>query len=179
MRDKYQNSISESIACALIAHDIKYTMSKNSPLAPQDMLCFSLYAAMHAMQAAYRPLLEPLGLTYPQYLVMSSLWGQDGISIGQIGHALQLDSNTLTPLIKRLQSAGLITRSRSTQDERQVLVTLTDTGRAMAQRAADIPSCVLKASDLTPMQADLLRDRLITLQKSLRASAEGPAPKPR
>jgi DNA-binding MarR family transcriptional regulator len=143
------------------------------------MLCFSLYAAMHAMQAAYRPLLEPLGLTYPQYLVMSALWGQDGLSVGQIGQALHLDSNTLTPLIKRLQGAGLITRTRSTADERQVLVTLTDAGRAMAQRAAEIPACVLKASDLTTMQADILRDRLTALQKSLRASADGPAPKPR
>lgn len=154
-------------------------MSKAAPLTPPDMLCFSLYAAMHAMQAAYRPLLEPLGLTYPQYLVMSALWGQDGLSVGQIGQALHLDSNTLTPLIKRLQGAGLITRTRSTADERQVLVTLTDAGRAMAQRAADIPACVLKASDLTPMQADILRDRLTDLQKSLRASADGPAPKPR
>ncbi len=154
-------------------------MSKDAPLTPADMLCFSLYTAMHAMQSAYRPLLEPLGLTYPQYLVMSALWGQDGISVGQIGQALHLDSNTLTPLIKRLETAGLITRTRSTADERQVLVTLTDAGRAMAQRAADIPACVLKASDLTPMQADILRDRLVTLQKSLRASAGGPAPKPR
>ncbi len=143
------------------------------------MLCFSLYAAMHAMQAAYRPLLEPLGLTYPQYLVMSALWAQDGRSVGQIGEALQLDSNTLTPLIKRLEGAELIVRTRSAQDERQVLVTLTAAGQNMAQRAAEIPACILKASDLTPMQADILRDKLTALQKSLRVRAEGPAPKPR
>lgn len=154
-------------------------MAKSSPLAPPDMLCFSLYAAMHALQAAYRPMLKPLGLTYPQYLVMSALWAADGCSVGQISEALHLDSNTLTPLIKRLEGAGLITRVRSAADERQVLVSLTDAGQSMAERAANIPACILKASDLTPIQVDILRNKLTALQKSLRVSAAGPAPKQR
>lgn len=87
-------------------------MPDDPALPPSHMLCFALYSAAHAMQAAYKPLLEPLGLTYPQYLALSALWAEDGQTVGQIGAALHLDSNTLTPLLKRLEQAGLLIRGR-------------------------------------------------------------------
>jgi MarR family transcriptional regulator, organic hydroperoxide resistance regulator len=132
------------------------------------MLCFALYSAAHAMQAAYKPLLDPLGLTYPQYLALSALWAEDGQTVGQIGAALMLDSNTLTPLLKRLEQAGWITRRRDSADERQVRLTLTEAGKALGQRAADVPSCFLDSTCLTLDQATQLRDDLTALRDRLR-----------
>ncbi len=109
-------------------------------LAPPDMLCFALHSAAHAMHAAYAPLLEPLGLTYPQYLALSALAAEDGQSVGTLGATLRLESNTLTPLLKRMEAAGWLTRRRSDRDERQVLLHLTDAGRALAGQAAAIPA---------------------------------------
>lgn len=132
------------------------------------MLCFALYSAAHAMQAAYKPLLDPLGLTYPQYLALSALWAEDGQTVGQIGAALMLDSNTLTPLLKRLEQAGWITRRRDSADERQVRLTLTDAGRALGQRAAEVPACFLDSTGLTLDQATVLRADLTALRDRLR-----------
>lgn len=109
-------------------------------------LCFALYSATHLVTRAYRPLLEPLGLTYPQYLAMLALWEQDDVTVGQLGERLFLDSGTLTPLLKRLQQAGLIDRQRAPDDERQVRITLTDRGREAKREARSIPSALLKAS---------------------------------
>ena len=95
-------------------------------LAPSDMLCFALHSAAHAMHSAYAPLLDPLGLTYPQYLVLSALSGRDPLTVGQLGAELRLESNTLTPLLKRMEALGWLTRSRNPKDERQVRVGLTD-----------------------------------------------------
>ncbi len=108
-------------------------------LAPPDMLCFALHSAAHAMHAAYAPLLQPLGLTYPQYLVLSALAAQDGQTVGTLGTTLRLESNTLTPLLKRMEAAGWLIRRRSDRDERQVLVTLTPAGLALAEQAAAVP----------------------------------------
>ena len=127
-----------------------------------DHLCFALYGAHQAMGAVYKPLLDPLGLTYPQYLVLITLWDQDAQSVGQIGAKLGLASNTLTPLLKRMERAGLLTRSRSANDERQVILTLTDAGRAMEAQAAHISGCILQASGLG-------LDGLIDLQTRIRA----------
>lgn len=132
------------------------------------MLCFALYSAAHAMQAAYKPLLEPLGLTYPQYLALSALWAEDGQTVGQIGAALMLDSNTLTPLLKRLEQAGWITRRRDSADERQVRLTLTDEGRALGDRAAEVPLCFLDRTGLSVEDAAQMRDDLNALRDRLR-----------
>lgn len=132
------------------------------------MLCFALYSAAHAMQAAYKPLLDPLGLTYPQYLALSSLWAQDDQSVGQIGATLSLESNTLTPLLKRLELAGWINRTRALGDERQVRITLTPAGRDLMTRATHIPNCFLDKAALDLPQAADLRAALSQLTTALR-----------
>lgn len=143
-------------------------MEEDTCLPPSQMLCFALYSAAHAMQAAYKPLLEPLGLTYPQYLALAALWDKDGQTVGQIGTTLLLDSNTLTPLLKRLEQGGWITRQRSTDDERQVRITLTAAGRTLQGEAAKLPPCFLDQTGLTTDQATTLRDALTTLRDRLR-----------
>ncbi|MFO3707509.1 MarR family winged helix-turn-helix transcriptional regulator [Xanthomonas codiaei] len=109
-------------------------------------LCFALYSANLAMHKLYRGLLKALDLTYPQYLVMLVLWETDGRSVSEIGERLYLDSATLTPLLKRLQAAGLVTRTRAASDERQVIIALTDAGRALRSKAGGVPEQVLCAS---------------------------------
>ncbi|MBN8292694.1 MarR family transcriptional regulator [Rhodobacter sp. NTK016B] len=133
------------------------------------MLCFSLYSTQHAMQAAYKPLLEPLGLTYPQYLVLSALWSNDGRKVGELGGELLLETNTLTPLLKRMEAAGLVTRKRDSRDERQVRVHLTEEGRAMQDRAAHVPEGFLRATGLSIPQLAALRDQLNTMRETMRA----------
>jgi DNA-binding MarR family transcriptional regulator len=110
----------------------------------ERQVCFALVVASRSVLGIYRPLLEPLGLTHPQYLVMLALWGETPLSVGRIGSLLQLDSPTLSPLLKRLQSAGLITRTRSGDDERQVDIDLTDAGRALREKALAIPPAVVE-----------------------------------
>jgi DNA-binding MarR family transcriptional regulator len=117
-----------------------------SPLALSNQLCFAFYSVSHAFSRAYRQFLDPLGLTYPQYVVLLVLWEQDGLTVREIGDRLFLDSGTLTPLLKRLESAGHIRRARDKKDERQVRISLTDTGRALREKAEEIPQqvgCVL------------------------------------
>lgn len=137
---------------------------------PADMLCFALYSAGHAMQAAHAPLLAPLGLTYPQYLVLSALDAQDGQSVGGIGAQVQLDSSTLTPLLKRMEAAGWIARTRSAADERQVIVSLTAAGRDLAGRARDVPACFAARTGMDLPQITALRDTLLALRDRLRAA---------
>lgn len=143
-------------------------MPDDPALPPSHMLCFALYSAAHAMQAAYKPLLEPLGLTYPQYLALSALWAEDGQTVGQIGAALHLDSNTLTPLLKRLEQAGLLIRGRDASDERQVRLTLTTQGQALRDRAAAVPLCFLDRTGLDRDAAAALRDDLTALRDRMR-----------
>lgn len=140
----------------------------DTTLPPPQMLCFALYSAALAMQAAYKPLLEPLGLTYPQYLALSALWAEDGQTVGQIGAALTLDSNTLTPLLKRLEQAGWVRRKRDTADERQVRLWLTEAGRALQEKAAGVPPCFLDRTGLDRDQAAALRDEVAALRDRLR-----------
>ena len=128
-----------------------------------NQLCFPIYAAANAIQKAYRPHLAPLGLTYPQYLVMLVLWERDGLSLGDIGRRLRLDSGTLTPLLKRLEVAGLLTRRRSDQDERVVLIALTEEGRALKAKAEPIPFRLAEAMHLEPAQALALKEGLEAL----------------
>ena len=116
------------------------------PLALDNQLCFALYSASLAMTKAYKPLLDALGLTYPQYLVMLVLWEHGSQSVSELGERLYLDSGTLTPLLKRMEAGELLSRARSTDDERRVQVSLTPAGRKLKARAARIPECMLAAS---------------------------------
>jgi DNA-binding MarR family transcriptional regulator len=134
-----------------------------------NQLCFAVYAAAHAFNATYKPLLEPLGLTYPQYLAMLVLWEEDGVTVSAIGSRLGLDSGTLTPLLKRLEAAGLVSRLRDAADERQVRITLTAPGRALKQKAKSIPQGLLCASGLKLGDIVALRGKLESLAANLRA----------
>lgn len=136
---------------------------------PDENLCFALYAASHAMSRLYRALLSPLGLTYPQYLVLLSLWSNSPQSVGSLGDAVALDSNTLTPLLKRMAQAGLVTRRRSTEDERVTVVDLTDKGRSMQGEAKGVFDCVLQATGLSGSEAAALRDEVLALRGRLDA----------
>ncbi len=111
-----------------------------------NQLCFALYSTSLAMTRVYKPLLDDVGLTYPQYLAMLVLWEKDGLMVSALGERLCLDSGTLTPLLKRLESSGLIARVRDTEDERRVHITLTAAGRKLKVKAAKIPGCILDAS---------------------------------
>jgi DNA-binding MarR family transcriptional regulator len=135
--------------------------AKTTPLL-DNQLCFALYSTSLAMNKVYRKLLRKLDLTYPQYLVMLVLWEHDGVTVSDIGARLFLDSATLTPLLKRLEAGGLVTRTRSAQDERQVVVGLTDAGRAMAADAAAIQDGVLCAAGCAP-------DELLAIKRQLEA----------
>jgi MarR family transcriptional regulator, organic hydroperoxide resistance regulator len=118
-----------------------------------EQICFAVYSAAHAFNRAYRPFLAGLGLTYPQYLAMLVLWEQDGQSVKAIGERLMLDSGTLTPLLKRLEGNGLIRRRRGREDERQVLVELTEAGRGLRQKAGELPNpvpCAVADSGVPP-----------------------------
>ncbi|WP_174505153.1 MarR family winged helix-turn-helix transcriptional regulator [Streptacidiphilus carbonis] len=135
-----------------------------------DQLCFALYAASRAVTNRYRPLLEALGLTYPQYLVLLVLWEHGTVPIKDIGGALQLDYGTLTPLIKRLETAGLVRRERRPEDERTVLVTLTEQGRDLRERARSVPGDIGDAMGLTTSQFDQARQLLRLLTANVTAS---------
>jgi len=124
------------------------------------MICFDLYSASRAVTAVYRRLLEPLGLTYPQYLVMVSLWDRDGRTVRELIDALDLDYGTVSPLLKRLQGGGLLERTRRPDDERTVLVTLTGAGRALRERAAGVPDAIRAALGLDEEETAALHDVL-------------------
>ncbi len=135
-------------------------------LAPEHMLCFDVHALGQAFNRLYRPLLGPLGLTYPQYLVMILLWAEAPVTAGGIAARLGLETSTITPLLKRLEAAGLVTRRRSALDERRVEVDLSPRGRAMQGEAAHIPACVEAAIGLDRAGIDDLRARLGRLRQA-------------
>ncbi len=134
-----------------------------------DFLCFGLYSASLAFSKLYRPMLDALGLTYPQYLAMTALWQRDGISVGALGERLFLESNTLTPMLKRLEALGFISRTREANDERQVSIRLTERGRALQSEAATIPACVFEATGLDRDEAIALLKSVARLRDHLRA----------
>ena len=136
-----------------------------------NQVCFAVYAAAHAFAAAYKPLLEPFGLTYPQYLVLLLLWEEDGQTMKTIGQRLYLDSGTLTPLMKRLETAGFVSRSRDAQDERLMRITLTETGRMLRQKALPFPDAIVCATGQSPARLKLLRDEIVGLRDALHANA--------
>lgn len=139
-----------------------------------DQLCFALYAAQRAVTAAYRPLLEELGLTYPQYLVLLVLWERGETTVKELGAALHLDYGTMSPLLKRLESAGLVRRERSAQDERSVRVALTGRGEVLRERAEDVPQALLTATGLSEADVTRLREELCRLtERAENAAARG------
>jgi DNA-binding MarR family transcriptional regulator len=167
---------------ARIIANKRQTMSRPSPtrsaptaLKLNEFLCFAIYSAGHAFNRAYQPLLRRLGLTYPQYLVMVALWENDEQTVGALGQKLSLESNTLTPLLKRLQVMGHLQRSRDLIDERQVLIRLTSTGRKLSQHALDIPDCILEASGLTAKDLQELLGKVAGLTKSLNRNNTSPS----
>ena len=145
--------------------------SRTDRLSLDNQLCFALYAASMALTKRYKPLLAPLGLTYPQYLVMLVLWEGDGIGVSQLGVRLQLDSGTLTPLLKRLEAAGLVQRLRDAADERRVLLRLTAAGRALRGRAAAVPTAIGKAAGCGLDELSRLTARLHRLRNEIDPSS--------
>ena len=139
----------------------------NVMLKLDNQLCFALYSASLAMTRVYKPLLDELGLTYPQYLAMLVLWERDGLMVSELGERLYLDSGTLTPLLKRLEASGFITRIRDVEDERRVHITLSAAGRQLKTRAAKIPSCILSASQCSLPELVALTQQVQALREHL------------
>ena len=148
-----------------------------------EQLCFALYAASRAMTGAYRPGLDRLGLTYPQYLVMLVLWEHRSISVSELSDRLQLSTGTLSPLLKRLENAGLLTRRRRTDDERLVQLTITDTGLKLLHETVPVRADMRTAVDMPAEEIRALLEQLNSLTGRLRAavapSAEPPVPEDR
>ena len=154
------------------ADDEPKRTKRSAPVRLDEQLCFALYAASRLVTRAYRPLLEPLGLTYPQYLVLLVLWEEapcreQAASVGRLGERLRLDSGTLTPLLKRMEASGLVERSRSSADERVLEVRLTEAGRALERPAREVPLALLCESDAPASELVALRDRLKRLVDAL------------
>lgn len=163
----------ESVAYALLKEIMSDAIPQSQiSLSLDNFLCFALYSANHAMSRAYKPLLEKLGLTYPQYIVMVALWEKEEQTVKEIGEKLFLASNTLTPLLKRLEKMGLVTRKRDPVDERQVLIYLTQEGTALKDHAIDIPSCIIDATGLTPENLQYLQDQMSLLRRNLEVAVE-------
>jgi len=153
-------------------------MARKQPTADQalrldNQICFAIYSAAHAFNRVYKPLLDRLALTYPQYLAMLVLWEHDNVPVKEIGERLFLDSGTLTPLLKRLEAAGLIKRTRSTQDERKVLIALTPQGQALKDRARPVPLSILAASQCSVSGRSGVKSEIVALRDRLNAAAEG------
>jgi DNA-binding MarR family transcriptional regulator len=144
----------------------------DDPLRLDRQLCFAVYSAAHAFAAAYRPVLDPLGLTYPQYLVLMVLWEKDAVSVKEIGARLHLDSGTLTPLLKRLEAAGYLRRSRDPVDERQLRVELTEAGRGLREKARPAREGIVCALGGSEGEIQALKDdlnRIAPLLRNMRA----------
>ena len=139
------------------------SLAGDAQLRLDQQLCFPLYAAANAIGRAYRPLLQPLGLTYPQYLVMLALWESAPLSVGEVGERLLLDSGTLTPLLKRLESAGLVKRRRDPDDERRVIVDLSVAGRRLKAKARAVPEALACRVLVAPLDVIRLRQDLRAL----------------
>jgi DNA-binding MarR family transcriptional regulator len=144
--------------------------SADEMLRLDNQLCFAVYSASLAMTKLYKPLLEKLGLTYPQYLVMLALWERDRLMVSELGEKLSLDSGTLTPLLKRLEASGLVARIRDVEDERRVRISLTAAGRKLKARAASVPACLLAASQCSIDELVSLTQQMQQLRDRIRAA---------
>ena len=149
------------------------TQRHNDPPPLRDQLCYAIYTAGIAIQRAYKPLLDELGLTYPQYLVLTVLWAQDEQTVVSIADKLALESSTLTPLLKRLEAAGHVRRTRNLSNERQVLVALTDQGRALQHRAGCLGDTLLTASTQTPPELAALNQDVRHLRDAIYSQIGG------
>ena len=147
--------------------EFKYKTTLSDMLRLDNQLCFALYSTSLAMTKVYKPLLAELGLTYPQYLAMLVLWERDGLMVSELGQKLYLDSGTLTPLLKRLEACGYISRIRDVEDERRVYITLTSSGRKLKTRAAKIPGCILSASQCSVPELMNLTGQVQALRQQL------------
>ncbi|MGV9627589.1 MarR family winged helix-turn-helix transcriptional regulator [Streptomyces sp. NPDC003487] len=149
-------------------------MTRHDESSPRldHQLCFALYAAQRAVTAAYRPLLEDLGLTYPQYLVLLVLWERGEVTVKELTEALRLDYGTVSPLLKRLQTAGLVHRERTARDERTVRVTCTGRGEQLRERAAHVPDTLVSATGLDLAEIARLREELHRLAARAQAAAD-------
>jgi MarR family transcriptional regulator, organic hydroperoxide resistance regulator len=147
------------------------SMAADQPLRLDNQICFAIYSAAHAFNRIYKPLLDRLGLTYPQYLVMLVLWERDGVPLKDIGERLFLDSGTLTPLLKRLEAAQFIRRTRSSEDERQVLIALTPQGQALKEKARAVPQSILAASACSVGELLSMKNEIVALRDRLKAVA--------
>ena len=148
------------------------------PLALERQVCFALSIAARSVLSIYRPVLEPMGLTHPQYLVMLALWGQSPLAVKDLIDMLQLDGPTLSPMLKRLEAAGLVTRTRDPHDERQLRVDLTDKGRALRQQALNVPPTVVAKLGLSLGELEELHRGLTTLNDAARRAGVKPVPGP-
>jgi DNA-binding MarR family transcriptional regulator len=146
------------------------SMDMNRPIPLDRQLCFSLYGTSMAITRAYKPLLDALGLTYPQYLVLSVLWEEDGQTISAIASRLALESSTITPLVKRLEQAGFVERQRSSADERQVHVRLTQSGRDLRPKTGCLVERLLQRSGMTPEELIALNQQVQRLRDALSKS---------
>lgn len=142
-------------------------MTDFNPLALENQLCFPLYAASKELTRRYKPFLDPLGLTYTQYVTMLALWEQDELPVKELGKRLYLDSATLTPLLKRLEAHGYVKRERSKEDERSVIITLTDEGWALREQALDVPRCISGCIEMSPEDVLQLKTLLEKFLSSL------------
>jgi DNA-binding MarR family transcriptional regulator len=147
------------------------TPSADDMLRLDNQLCFAVYSASLAMTKLYKPLLDKLKLTYPQYLVMLVLWERDGLMVSELGERLSLDSGTLTPLLKRLEANGLVARIRDVADERRVHVSLTAAGRRLKARAASVPACLMAASQCSIEELVALTQQIQQLRDRVKAAA--------
>jgi MarR family transcriptional regulator, organic hydroperoxide resistance regulator len=144
--------------------------TKSSPQAAlklDSFLCFAIYSVNHAFNRVYKPLLDRLKLTYPQYLAMAVLWEQDDQTVGSLGEKLFLESSTLTPMLKRLEALKYISRIRDQDDERQVRVRLTKAGLALREKAESVPACIVEATGLNPEGVAKLKEEISKLRDSL------------
>ena len=150
--------------------NLKIASKADTMLLLDNQLCFALYSTSLAMTRVYKPLLDDIGLTYPQYLAMLVLWDKDGLMVSELGERLYLDSGTLTPLLKRLESSGLIARVRAVEDERRVHITLTAAGRKLKAKATKIPGCILSVSQCSISELNSLTQQVQSLRGRLLAA---------
>lgn len=148
-------------------YDLSMTMPPSHPLSLDEQLCFSLYGASIAMTRVYKPMLDRIGITYPQYLVLHALWEEDGRTIGAIAERLSLESSTITPLVKRLEASGLVRRARDTKDERQVRVLLTEAGQGLRSEATCLAEAVFAKTGLSIDELRALTQNVRRLQRAL------------
>lgn len=146
---------------------------QTGPVPMEDQLCFTVYSTSMAIQRAYKPLLDALGVTYPQYLVMNVLWREDGRTVGDIAEELALEPSTMTPLLKRLEASGFVSRMRNPGNERQVVVTLTDEGRALKKKAGCLAEALLEHSGATPAELGEINGRMKGLRDAIYESLGG------